>query len=171
MKRALVPAGVILGALPLALLLVASAFAQNGYETFAIVQPEAEQTVHDNGGNVVVNVALEPGLARGHEVVLLLDGETISQWPAVSFGLTGLERGTHTLQALITDSNGDVVAASEPVTFNMWQASLFMPARRTLRQKNPTNPANQPIKPIQPSQPFRPGPDSQVSQTSPARKK
>ncbi len=159
MRRVLLLASVLATAVPVALLLGASAFAQNGYETFAIVQPEVDETVHDNNGNVWVQVALEPYLARGHEVALLLDGETISQWPAVTFGLTGLERGTHTLQALITDSNGDVVVASEPVTFNMWQASLLFPVRRSVIQSNPTNPANQPIQPV-PAQPIQPVPAS-----------
>ncbi len=129
MKRALVIAAQLLGAVTVALALAASASAQNGYERFAIVQPEPDQTVHDNNGDVTVEIALEPALARGHEVMLLLDGETVVRWPALAFGLNGLERGTHTLQALITDAHDNVVATSEPVTFNMWQASLLFPVR------------------------------------------
>jgi hypothetical protein len=92
------------------------------------VQPANEETVHDNEGNVVVQVAVSPTLAPGNRIVLLLDGRQVSRQPGTTLALSGVERGTHTLQAQVVDTNGATLVASPPVTFYMWQASRLNPA-------------------------------------------
>lgn len=121
--RALLVAVCLAGPIQLAL-------AQGSYTGAAVVQPANEQTVHDNDGNVTVRVAVTPGLAPGHRVVLLLDGRPIGQQMGGTFPLSGIERGAHTLQAQVVDSNGKTLIASHPVTFYMWQASRLFPGRR-----------------------------------------
>jgi len=98
----------------------------------AITSPTAKQTLHDNSGNVSVSVALEDGavLPKGYRIRLLLDGQpAAADARATSFDLSGVERGSHRLQALIVDARGRVIARSEPVTFYMRQASRLFPSR------------------------------------------
>lgn len=105
--------------------------APGSYASVAIVQPANEETVHDNQGNVVVQVAVSPSLAPGDRVALLLDGRSVGAQMDTTFALSGIDRGTHTLQAQIVDANGATLLASRPVTFYMWQASRLFPGRKS----------------------------------------
>lgn len=93
-----------------------------------IVNPQNEETVHDNSGNVTVVVQAE--LRDRQQVRLLLDG-----MPAApdsedkTFELSGIDRGEHTLEAMLLNDRNEVVAKSGPVTFYMWQASRKFPSR------------------------------------------
>ncbi len=90
--------------------------------------PKNEQTVHNNSGNVTVEIMalLEPG----QSIRLLVDGQRAAPDSRdLTFNLEGIDRGEHTLQALILDERGYVVAKSQPVIFFMWQASSRFPPR------------------------------------------
>jgi len=113
-----------------ALSLPGLAQAPGGYN-IAIVQPANEGTVHDNEGNVIVQVAVFPSLAPGHQVALVLDGRPVAQQTGTTVALSGVERGAHTLQAQVVDAGGATLAASQPVTFSMWQASRLFPGRKS----------------------------------------
>lgn len=95
-----------------------------------ITRPAQDDTVHDNEGNVSVIVAVEPALAPGSELVLLLDDRPAARQRGPVFALMGVERGTHTLQAQVIDARGVTLATSAPVTFHMWQASRLFPGRK-----------------------------------------
>jgi hypothetical protein len=90
--------------------------------TVAIGRPAQDETVHDNQGNVSVLVGVEPTLAPGNQVVLLVDGRSVGRQNGPVFALTSIDRGTHTLQAQVLDANGNMLATSAPVTFHMWRA-------------------------------------------------
>ncbi len=100
------------------------------YTEVAIVQPAHEATVHDNQGNVAVQVAVSPSLAPRDRIVVLLDGRPAARQAGTAVALSGVERGEHTLQALVVDANGATLATSQPVTFYMWQASRLFPSRK-----------------------------------------
>ena len=92
------------------------------------IQAKNQETVHNNSGNVTVEVMalLDPG----HTVRLLIDGDRAApDSHDLTFRLQGVERGEHTLQALVLDRRGDVVKRSKAVTFFMWQASKQFPNR------------------------------------------
>jgi hypothetical protein len=101
-----------------------------GAYTVAIVQPANDETVHDNQGNVAVQVAVSPSLTAGAGIVVLLDGQPVARQTDATFALSGIERGTHTLQAQVVGAGGATLAASPPVTFHMWQASRLFPSRK-----------------------------------------
>lgn len=96
----------------------------------AVERPAQDETVHDNDGNVSVLVRVEPTLARGNQVVLLMDGQAVEREDGPVFALTNIDRGTHTLQAQVTDARGNTLATSAPVTFQLWRASRRFPGRR-----------------------------------------
>ena len=112
--------------IPLSILLVGTAQAAE----IAIVQPAHEETIHDNQGDLTVQVRHSGGAPDG-SVRLVLDGTALPHsYRSDVIELIGIDRGTHTLQAQLLDANGEQLAASEPITFYMWHASRLFPSRK-----------------------------------------
>lgn len=106
------------------------------YRVPRIVRPKNAETIHDNTGAVLVEVSLRPALAvrAGHRLrVLLDDAMRPEEWTAAHFSLQEVDRGTHTLQVIVVDGDGNRLAVSAPVEFHMWRASRLFPARRDPR--------------------------------------
>lgn len=100
-----------------------------GYQSMRIVQPEAGGAVRNDDGRVPVFITLEPGLQRGHRVTLSIDGRPLSStFDDLSIELSGVQRGSHELQAAISDATGKRLIASSVVKFTMRQAALGEPA-------------------------------------------
>jgi hypothetical protein len=97
--------------------------AASEYTALRITQPTADQTVFAADGPVTVQVSVEPGLQSGHSMQIFLDGVNLSGEDSTSLSATlqQVERGTHIVQAKVVDQNGEIVAASAPVTFHMRQ--------------------------------------------------
>lgn len=104
--------------------------AQQASREIAVTMPANDQTVHSNTGEVDVAVRMAPPLAAGETIVITLDEREMARGPQRQVQLTGVERGTHVLQARIIDRDGKTVGQSDPVTFHMWQASRLFPARK-----------------------------------------
>lgn len=103
----------------------------NAYQ-LQLVRPVAEETIHDNRGRVEVEIVIEPALdvSAGDRIRLRLDGALLpTAWTKRRFTLIGIHRGTHRLQALITDRDGRTLAATDARRFYMWQASRLFPNR------------------------------------------
>lgn len=112
-------------ALPVGLWLLVSAASAADIEIF---KPKNEETVHNNSGTVTVEIMAL--LAPGQSIRLLIDGgRAAPDSRDLTFRLQGVERGEHTLQALVLDKRGYVVTRSQPVIFFMWQASSQFPNR------------------------------------------
>ena len=95
-----------------------------GYQSMRIVQPQAGGAVRNDDGRVPVFISLEPGLQRGHRVTLTIDGRPLSStFDDLSIELSGVQRGSHELQAAISDANGKRLIESSMVQFTMRQAS------------------------------------------------
>ncbi len=116
------------------LVLICSALASchahaDDFPAVRIVAPKPEATVHDNNGHLAVTVAVSPPLraASGDRLALRLDGKEASGGSGPHFELTGIDRGSHTLQAQVLTAGGRVIASSPPVIFHMWQASRLLP--------------------------------------------
>ncbi len=94
------------------------------YRSCALVEPENDQTF-PNASSVSASVQLDPQQRPGDQVFVLLDG---ARFPAGAGAVTlPVERGTHALQVVVQDSNGQVVCQSSPVSFNVTQPSLLNP--------------------------------------------
>lgn len=113
------------------------------YSSMDIVQPQPGGTVRSNDGKVPVSIALDPALQKGHSIKLFLDGQAINgSFEAPAIELSGVERGTHRLQASVVDLGGQRMIESSPVRF-------------TLRKMGLNDPGNQP----EPTPPIEPPPD------------
>lgn len=98
----------------------------DGYQSMQVIAPENEGTVRSNEGQVSVGIALQPDLQPGHLVRLQLDGETVSgKFDSVGIQLSGVDRGTHSLEAAIVDGNGRTLIEAPTVRFTLRKIGLY----------------------------------------------
>lgn len=93
------------------------------YSSIEIVNPEPESSVRDNAGNLSVSVALQPSLKETHSIMITLDGEEVANSRSPVFQFQNLDRGTHTLTAIIVNAEGNEVQRSSTITFTMQRHS------------------------------------------------
>ena len=90
-----------------------------GYEEFKVTSPSDDATIRDNGGNVSVRLSLSPALRSGHSIEVTMDGKSIGSGNSTSITLTGVDRGSHTVQAAVKDDGGNVIARSTSIVFHL----------------------------------------------------
>lgn len=102
------------------------------YRSLTIAQPEADGTVRDPAGHVVVQVALDPPLItkEGDFIVISLDGKPVAQGSGTTYTLDNVERGMHTVEASVSSGPGQILIRSPAVTFYVHRTSVNFPARR-----------------------------------------
>lgn len=101
------------------------------YRQLQILQPEADATIRDNAGTLIVSIGSEPALQPGHQYRLLLDGSPIASSEDTRLALDNIDRGTHQLAVEIIDSQGRTLRASPAQPFHMLRTSLAQ--RRMVR--------------------------------------
>ena len=92
-----------------------------------ILSPPIEHTFR-NSEIVPVGIYVRPRLASGsgHEIRVFLDGVLLPEYGSVmNFQIKDLERGEHTLEAVLTDMAGQELARSEPRTFFVQKTSIL----------------------------------------------
>ena len=101
------------------------------YQGCAIAQPTDDQTF-TNADSLSVIVRTDPALRPGDQIFLMLDGQPLNGGVATGseFTLTPLDRGTHTLQAVVRDGAGSLMCQTSGVTYNVHQPSILGPANR-----------------------------------------
>ncbi len=105
-----------------------TAAAAEDYETFAVVQPVADETLWATGGKVQIAIALSPELKPRHRLGLYLDGALRDvALRDTRFEIEEVHRGEHTLQAVILDEAGAELQRSAPVAFFVQQTSIHYP--------------------------------------------
>lgn len=111
-----------------------------GYRSVTIATPAHDASVRENTGNVNVVAQLVPALQSGHSARLLLDdvaaGLAGTAGEDVTFVLTNIDRGTHTLKVEVLDGNGAVVFQSNQSTFHLLRYSILTAPNRP-RPNNP----------------------------------
>jgi hypothetical protein len=98
------------------------------YQSCGIAQPAAEDSFFAPD-MVPVAVQLNPGLRPGDQVAVTVDGVPLDPMAPgrLQFQVTAPERGAHTVNAVVRDSDGKQVCRSPPVTFYVRQPSLLSP--------------------------------------------
>ncbi len=100
-----------------------------GYSTFTIITPENDETLRENNGSVAINLAIEPALyaEAGHKIALLLDGKPVLEGlTATQIQLGNVDRGTHTLQAQVSNAEGTVIASTSIITVHLKRISTVL---------------------------------------------
>jgi len=93
-----------------------------GYQDFSVATPANDAALRDNGGTVSVRLKLRPPLHQGDRIEILLDGKAVGEGTATGLTLTNVDRGTHTLSAVIRDAAGSEVARAAASTFHLLRA-------------------------------------------------
>ncbi len=102
-----------------------------GYRVCELFRPENDE-VFLNTHTVTARLRLEPELRRGDRIAFGLDGKRM-QTSGSTAATLDVERGTHSLMAVVEDSSGKAVCTAASVTFHVRQPSKLAP-----------NPANRP---------------------------
>jgi hypothetical protein len=100
----------------------------SGYDVFEVVSPENDQTFRDEGGTIPIMLRLEPGLHRDHVINIFMDGEDLGgNGRSTSLTLQNVDRGTHSVHAVIVDQDGKQLAATNTVAFHLHRTSKLSP--------------------------------------------
>ncbi|NCF26683.1 MAG: DUF4124 domain-containing protein [Gammaproteobacteria bacterium] len=107
----------------------AGAQGETGYSEFRITRPADDEGIRSNAGSVDVDLKLAPALRAGDKIHLILDGQSVGGGRSTAITLTDMDRGTHSIQAVVKNSDGKVVARSNSVTFTLQRTSINQPQR------------------------------------------
>ena len=124
-----------------------SSAATGSYRRLEITSPANDTPVRANDGNVTLTVALDPPLRAGHLLRARVDGELTEQaLPGAGQGqaeltVTNLDRGSHLVEAVVTNSQGNEISASTGITLHVQRTSLNQPGRIGGANQAPTAPA------------------------------
>ncbi len=94
-----------------------------------VVAPANDDTF-PNAQSVSTSVQVAPALQDGDQVFLLMDGARVPGFPTQggSFTISPIDRGQHTLQAVVQDASGKLLCQSANVSFTVLQPSVLNPA-------------------------------------------
>ena len=93
------------------------------YKSLSITRPLNDSAVRENSGKVSISVAAEPGLQKGHKIIISLDGSEISRGSSNSVSLDNVDRGTHSVSAAIISPEGTPLITAPPVQFTLLRFS------------------------------------------------
>ena len=107
----------------------APADAASPYQSCGISEPATDASFFAPD-SIPVAVQLAPGLRPGDQLTVTLDGSPLGPTApgGANFQVPGPDRGAHTLNATVLDSNGKPVCHSAPVNFYVQRASMLSPA-------------------------------------------
>jgi len=99
------------------------------YTKLTITEPTDNSTFRNNAGQVNVKLELEPALQEGDVIAILLDGKEIGQGKSTALALSNIDRGSHSLQAIVKNAEGSTMISAAPITFTLQRTSLLQPKR------------------------------------------
>jgi hypothetical protein len=101
------------------------------YTRFSVVTPAEGEVLWNIGGELNVELAVEPPLAPQHLVRVYLDGKEVKDVPQgnTQFTIGEVFRGERRLRIAVVDAQGRELASTDPVVFYVQQASLLNPNR------------------------------------------
>ncbi len=96
------------------------------YETFNVTYPKDDEAIRSNDGNITVAFELSPALKKTDTIFVYVDGKKIVEnSKSLSVSLQGLDRGTHSMFAVVRNGNGDVLLNSNTVSFHILRNSII----------------------------------------------
>jgi hypothetical protein len=102
--------------------------ASNTYQCQVVAPASGQEFANTYAVNTTVDV--DPLPHDGDRAFLLLDGARVPNFPVNGgpYKIDNIERGQHTLQAVVQDSNGKLLCQSANVSFTVFQPSVLNPA-------------------------------------------
>ena len=102
--------------------------ARAGYTRVELTSPSADQVFNNANPQVLASITIEPDLQPGDRVIFLVDGLPFAA-PAgqTSTELSGLERGSHSVQAVVVNASNAIQAETDAASFHLHQPSSAKP--------------------------------------------
>ena len=100
--------------------------ATSTYKLFEITRPENETTLRHGGGNIIVQLKIDPALdiVSGHRINLYLDGKKkVSRSSLLKQSLRNTSRGSHSIHAEIVNAKNQPLQSSNRITLHMKRLS------------------------------------------------
>jgi hypothetical protein len=98
------------------------------YQSLEIWSPASGESFFGTDAAVIVRMRSEPSLASKDRLLLYLDGKLVEgAADSYDYTLTNLERGAHSLSAVILDARGDEKIRSAPRVFHVKQPTTVEP--------------------------------------------
>ena len=94
------------------------------YTALTIISPVSEEVLGQDVETVTLSAQLEPGLQPGHTFQLYYDGQPVGGGE-MSYTVTELYRGTHTVEAKVFDSRKKLLKASDKLSFHVRRVSAL----------------------------------------------
>jgi hypothetical protein len=115
------------------------------YQSLEIWQPENGESFFGADATVNVRMRSEPSLASGDRLLLYLDGKLVEGGStSYEYTLANLERGAHSLAAVILDDKGNEKIRSQPRVFHIRLPTTVEPRAVGPALKPPPPPSPQP---------------------------
>lgn len=134
--------------------------ANQRYNRVVLIAPAAEQVFNSGNPTITATAEVDPALQAEHKVVFLVDGLPFpAQGGGTSAEISGLTRGTHSIQAVIMNASNAIQAQSEAVSIHLSPPSNLQPAFSDQAPPSDGNPAPNPrgiSRPSTPAPPTRP---------------
>ncbi|HEV2285629.1 MAG TPA: DUF4124 domain-containing protein [Steroidobacteraceae bacterium] len=110
----------------------------NPYRGCVIASPQDQQSL-PNAQSVFLRVQSDPQPRPGDRVFITLDGQGVNggQATGLSYNVTPIERGAHSVQAQIRGPGDQVLCQTPTVTFYVQQPNLFSPGGPNNGPPNP----------------------------------
>ena len=98
---------------------------RRAYRDFAIVSPQSEQSIYHPESAVAVVWRAGKQLQTGMQVTVSIDGNPLATTTESMVAAPELDRGEHTVTAVLTDSRNRNIATAEPVTFFIQRPNIY----------------------------------------------
>jgi hypothetical protein len=128
------------------------------YTSLIIASPAANETIHSNPGILSIKLKLTPALNTkiGDRVNILVDGYVLLKNSSqLSVEIPDINRGSHRVQAVVSDKQGATLIKSDDVQFFMQRQSLLN--KPGASRISPMDSAGNPIQPGPQNIWFKPG--------------
>lgn len=128
------------------------------YTSLVITSPSANETIHSNPGIVSIKLQLTPDLniKAGDRVNILVDNYVLLKNSSqLSIDIPDINRGSHHVQAVVTNKQGATLITSEDVQFFMQRQSILN--KPGASRSSPHDEAGNPIQPGPQNTWFKPG--------------
>lgn len=109
--------------------------AGNFYRELRISSPADDSNLRSNEGALSISVHMDPPLNASHLLKLSLDGELSDAGvpgngtPNLQLTAHGIDRGSHTIAAVVVNARGEELQRSSPITVHLQRTSLNQPGR------------------------------------------
>lgn len=98
---------------------------RRAYRDFAIVSPQSEQSIYHPESAVAIVWRTGKQLQTGMQVTVSINGNPLATTTEPMVAAPELNRGEHTVTAVLTDSRNRNIATAEPVTFFVQRPNIY----------------------------------------------